>query len=192
MSEGHDSSTLDGYIIGEKFAQYKYDTVDWSQSGNSLRLVPTKACCPEYGGIIIIIIIIFIYLLQLCCYPVAVVILHVKKHEIGSWGKKTNKMRQYRWFIVNSGCWLLTLSQHVSGIFMPIFRRKTTCYCMWSVFAGSVGCGTLWYCGATLRVWSLWRLLFDSNSNLHSAHTLQQPSQCSHPTATFTVLTPST
>jgi len=29
----------------------------------------------------------------------------------------------------------LTLSQHVSGIFMPIFRRKTTCYCMWSVFA---------------------------------------------------------
>ena len=27
-------------------------------------------------------------------------------------------------------------------------------------------------------------------SNLHSAHTLQQPSQCSHPTATFTVLTP--
>jgi len=27
------------------------------------------------------------------------------------------------------------MSQHVSGIFMPIFRRKTTCYCMWSVFA---------------------------------------------------------
>jgi len=30
----------------------------------------------------------------------------------------------------------------------------------------------------------------ESSSNLHSAHTLQQPSQCSHPTATFTVLTP--
>ena len=30
-----------------------------------------------------------------------------------AWGKKTNKMQQYRWFIVNSGCWLLTLSQHV-------------------------------------------------------------------------------
>ena len=56
-------------------------------------------------------------------------------------------------------CWLLTLSQHVSGIFMPIFRRKTTCYCMWSAFAGSAGCGRLRYCGATLRVWSLWRLL---------------------------------
>ena len=33
--------------------------------------------------IIIIIIIIFIYLLQLGCHPVAVVILHVNKHEIG-------------------------------------------------------------------------------------------------------------
>ena len=87
-----------------------------------------------------------------------------------AWGKKTNKMQQYRWFIVNSGCWLLTLSQHVSGIFMPIFRRKTTSYCMWSVFAGSAGCGRLRYCGATLRVWSLWRLLFE-----------QQPSQWSHP-----------
>ena len=36
-----------------------------------------------------------------------------------AWGKKTNKMQQYRWFIVNCGCWLLTLSQHVLGIFMP-------------------------------------------------------------------------
>jgi len=62
-----------------------------------------------------------------------------------AWGKKTNKMQQYRCFIVNSGCWLLKLSQHVSGIFMPIFRRKTTCYSMWSVFAGSVGCGRLRY-----------------------------------------------
>ena len=41
-----------------------------------------------------------------------------------SWGKKTNKMQQYRSFIVNYGCWLLTMSQHVSGIFMPIFRSK--------------------------------------------------------------------
>jgi len=29
-------------------------------------------------------------------------------------------------------CLLSTLSQHVSGIIMPIFRRtKTVCYCMW-------------------------------------------------------------
>ena len=41
-----------------------------------------------------------------------------------AWGKKTNKMQQYRWFIVNYGCWLLTMSQHVSGIFMSIFRSK--------------------------------------------------------------------
>ena len=41
-----------------------------------------------------------------------------------AWGKKTNKMQQYRWFIVNCGCWLLTLSQHVSGNFMAIFRIK--------------------------------------------------------------------
>ena len=25
-----------------------------------------------------------------------------------AWRKKTNKMQQYRWFIVNCGCWLLT------------------------------------------------------------------------------------
>ena len=49
------------------------------------------------------------------------------------WGKKTNKMQQYRWFIVNYGCWLLKMSQHVSGIFMPVFRIKD--HCMWSVFA---------------------------------------------------------
>ena len=47
-----------------------------------------------------------------------------KDHYIFAWGKKTNKMQQYRWFIVNYGCWLLTMSQHVSGIFMPIFRKK--------------------------------------------------------------------
>ena len=41
-----------------------------------------------------------------------------------AWGKKTNKMQQYRWFIVNYGCWVLTMSQHVSGIFMPIIRSK--------------------------------------------------------------------
>ena len=53
-----------------------------------------------------------------------------------AWRKNTNKMQQYRWFIVNCRCWLLT--------------RVSTCYCIWSVFAGSVGCGRLWYCGATL------------------------------------------
>ena len=34
----------------------------------------------------------------------------------------------------------------------PSSGEKTTCYFIWSVFAGSVGCGRLRYCGATLRV----------------------------------------
>ena len=39
--------------------------------------------------------------------------------------KKTNKMQQ-------SDVYYQLLSQHVSGIIMPIFRRtKTVCYCIW-------------------------------------------------------------
>ena len=39
--------------------------------------------------------------------------------------EKTNKMQQ-------SDVYYQLLSQHVSGIIMPIFRRtKTVCYCMW-------------------------------------------------------------
>ena len=70
-------------------------------------------------------------------------------------------------------CLLSTLSQHVSGIIMPIFRRtKTVCYCMWCAalvpldVVGS-GCGAL-----RCKVRALWRLLFDSR------------------TVTFTVLAP--
>jgi len=83
-----------------------------------------------------------------------------------AWGKKTNKMQQNRWFIVNNGCWLLTLSQHVSGIFMPIFRRNA-CGMYLLVVLDVAGCGTV-----VLR-WG-----------------------CDHcegcRTATFTVITPST
>ena len=50
----------------------------------------------------------------------------------------------------------------------PSSGEKTTCYCIWSVFAGSVGCGRLRYCGATLRVWSLWRLLLQNYQQIHS------------------------
>jgi len=56
-------------------------------------------------------------------------------------------------------------------------QEKDTCYCMWSVFYGSAGCGSLRYCGAMLRVWSLWRLLWVE----------QQPSQWSHPQHSTTV-----
>ena len=39
--------------------------------------------------------------------------------------EKTNKMQQ-------SDVYYQLLSEHVSGIFIPIFRRtKTVCYCMW-------------------------------------------------------------
>jgi len=48
----------------------------------------------------------------------------------------------------------------------PSSGEKTTCYCIWDIFAGSVGCGRLRYCGATLRVWSLWRLLLENNQHL--------------------------
>jgi len=56
--------------------------------------------------------------------------------------EKTNKMQQ-------SDVYYQLLSQHVSGIIMPIFRRtKTVCYCMWCAalvlldVVGS-GCGAL-------------------------------------------------
>jgi len=56
--------------------------------------------------------------------------------------EKTNKMQQ-------SGVYYQLLSQHVSGIIMPIFRRtKTVCNCIWYAalvlpdVVGS-GCGAL-------------------------------------------------
>ena len=56
--------------------------------------------------------------------------------------EKTNKMQQ-------SDVYYQLLSQHVSDIIMPIFRRtKTVCYCIWCtalvllVVVGS-GCGVL-------------------------------------------------
>jgi len=53
-------------------------------------------------------------------------------------------------------CLLSTLSEHVSGIIMPIFRRaKTVCYCMWyaALFLLDVvgsDCGALRCSGARL------------------------------------------
>ena len=56
--------------------------------------------------------------------------------------EKTNKMQQ-------SDVYYQLLSQHVSGIILPIFRRtKTVCYCIWCTalvlldVVGS-GCGVL-------------------------------------------------
>ena len=66
---------------------------------------------------------------------------------------------------------------------MPIFRRKTTCYCMWSVFAGSTGCGRLRYCGAMLRVLHLVgflssRFTHDARSQEHKAYNLMFVGPC--------------
>ena len=62
------------------------------------------------------------------------------------------------------------LSQHVSGIIMPIFRRKkTVCYCMWcaavvlqDVFVS--GCGTL---RCRVRVLCCILLVFSLSLSLH-------------------------
>ena len=69
--------------------------------------------------------------------------------------EKPNKMQQ-------SDVYYRLLSQHVSGIIMPIFRRrKTVCYCMWCtalVLLDVVGS----CCGALLcRMWAVhcWILL---------------------------------
>ena len=40
------------------------------------------------------------------------------------------------------------LSQHVSGIIMPIIRRIRPCPNACGVLPGCVGCGWLWSCGA--------------------------------------------
>jgi len=66
------------------------------------------------------------------------------------------------YILIKIRCLLSTLSQHVSGIIMPIFRRtKTVCYCMRCaalVLPDVIGTG----CGALrCRVGALWRLLFD-------------------------------
>jgi len=40
------------------------------------------------------------------------------------------------------------LSQHVSGIIMPIIRKIRPCPTACGVLPGYVGCGWLWSCGA--------------------------------------------
>ena len=70
-----------------------------------------------------------------------------------SWAKReerenTNEMQQFRCLLSTSGVYYQLLSQHVSGIIMPIIRRtKTVYYCIWCfalVVLHVVGCS----CGA--------------------------------------------
>ena len=72
--------------------------------------------------------------------------------------KNTNKMQQYDLLsILDVDYWLL--SRHVSGIFMPIIRRKDHVLLnMWFllVVLDVAGCGAV---VLRCRVWTLWRLL---------------------------------
>ena len=58
------------------------------------------------------------------------------------WRERTNKMQLIRCLLSNF------LSQHISGIIMPIIRRIRPCPTACGVLPGCVGCGWLWSCGA--------------------------------------------
>ena len=86
-----------------------------------------------------------------------------------AWGRNTNKMQQYRWFIVNYRCWLLTniltCFEHLYAHRQEKRPRVTACgvFCwqcwMWLVavlWCYIVGCE---HCEGCCRVWALWRLL---------------------------------
>ena len=51
-------------------------------------------------------------------------------------------------YVVNCVHCVHFLSQHVSGIIMPIIRRIRPCPTACGVLPGCVGCGWLWSCGA--------------------------------------------
>ena len=74
------------------------------------------------------------------------------------WREGTNKMQLISLFIIKP------LSQHVSGIIMPIIRRIRPCPTACGVLPGCVDCGWLWSCGAaSWAVCTVW--------NLHTVHT---------------------
>jgi len=77
------------------------------------------------------------------------------------WRERTNKIQLIRYLLSNF------LSQHVSGIIMPIIRRIRPCPTACGVLPGCVGCGWLWSCGAeSWAVCTVWKLLFDSSNLL--------------------------
>jgi len=70
------------------------------------------------------------------------------------WRERTNKMQLIRCLLSNF------LSQHVSGIIMPIIRRTRPCPAACGDLPGCVGCGWLWSCGAaSWAVCTVWKLL---------------------------------
>jgi len=92
-------------------------------------------------------------------------------HVMNYWGKNTNKMQQYRWFIVNCRCWLLSTVSTCFGHLYAQCQEKRPCVTAYGVYLLVVldvaGCGTV----VLLK---------------------QQPSQCSHPQRSTTVPQPAT
>jgi len=68
-----------------------------------------------------------------------------------TWRKNTNKMQQYKWFIFNSTCWLLTTASTCFGHLYAHHQEKRPRVTTYGFFAGSVECGRLRCCGATLQ-----------------------------------------
>ena len=71
-------------------------------------------------------------------------------YEFVAWRKNTNKMQQN---MIYCQFQMLTIDYSLDmfrASLCPSSGEKTTCYCIWGIFAGSVGCGRLRYCGATL------------------------------------------
>jgi len=67
---------------------------------------------------------------------------HPVNLKILRWRERTNKMQLIRCLLSNF------LSQHISGIIMPILRRIRPFSTACGVLPGCVGCGWLWSCGA--------------------------------------------
>ena len=98
-----------------------------------------------------------------------------------AWRKNTNKMEQYRWFIVNCRCWLLTTVSTCFGHLYAHHQEKSprvTAYGVYLLVVLDVA-----GCGAVVLRWGCDHC--ESNSNLHSYHTLNVAPQyrnLPHPT----------
>ena len=100
---------------------------------------------------------------------------YVQYVNLEAWRKNTNKMQQYRWFIVNSRCWLLTT---VSTCFGHLYahhqgkRPRVTAYGVYLLVVLDVAvCGTV-----VLR----WGCEHHSTATCHTQHYQQIYPICSN------------
>ena len=89
--------------------------------------------------------------------------------------EKTKKVQQ-------SDVYYQHLSQHVSGIIMPIFRRTKTLLLHLVCCSGSAGCGWQRLWGVVLQDVIIMKVSVLLNGNLHSAHILQDSARQPLPT----------